>query len=266
MSRFAIVGAGRVGVSLAVLLQRAGHQITGCSAHSSASLDRAARYLHCTSSTQLEEVIDDADCIIIAVPDDDVPAVAARIASTDADFEKVLHVCGSIGVAPLQPIADKGVEVLAIHVLQSVPDVERGIERIPGSWFGVTCADSLRPWAEAFVADLRGRVHWVAEEERTRYHAAAVIASNYLVVLGALVEETIGTIDPYLPLMQGTLANLAELGPAGALTGPVVRGDIGTVKRHMQQMDGHLLDAYMSLARVALSLVEGTDEMRQLLE
>ncbi|MEO7804485.1 MAG: Rossmann-like and DUF2520 domain-containing protein [Actinomycetota bacterium] len=265
MSSFAIVGAGRVGVSLGVLLQRAGHTITGCSARSSASLDRAVRHLRCVSSTELEDVIDGADCILIAVSDDHLSDVVARIAASGATCEKVVHVCGAVGIAPLAPLADKGVDVFAIHVLQSVPDVERGIERIPGSWFGVTCEERLRPWAEGFVSDLSGHVYWVAEEDRTMYHAAAVIASNYLVVLGALVDQAAGTIGPYIPLMQGTLANLKELGPAASLTGPVVRGDVGTIKRHLAQMEGDLLDAYKALGRVAVSMVDGDDEIRDLL-
>lgn len=273
---FAILGAGRVGISLGLLLRRAGHKIVGCSARSAASLERAVKYLECPSSTSYAEVVSDADCVIIAVPDDQVPAVAGAVRDHLPPGTFVLHTAGSMGLDPLVPLRGAGARVLAVHLLQSVPNVEVGVERIPGSWFGVTCPEELKGWAESLVATLGGKVRWVSEEDRNIYHAAAVIASNYLVALGALIEEAGLEAEPYLPLMEGTLRNLSELGPARALTGPVARGDIGTVQRHLRELDSEAPEvgsAYRVLAEVALRLAEKSEliegetaqEMRQVL-
>lgn len=253
---FAVVGAGRVGLSIGVLLQRAGVKIVGASVLSSSSLERASLYLNCPTATDFREVIPGADRILIAVPDDALTPVAAAIAAEGvAPGTIVVHAAGSLGLEPLAPLAAAGAKVAAIHVLQSVPDVELGIERIPGSWFGVTCDDDLRAWSQGFVEALGGRIYWVADDDRTRYHAAAVFASNYLVALALLIEEMGGAVEPYLPLMEGTLRNIATLGPAAALTGPVVRGDVGTIARHLDLLTKAapaVEQAYRVLAGAAL--------------
>lgn len=260
-SRFAIVGAGRVGVSTGILLQNAGHKIVGCAARSSASLERAVRYLGCPSSTDAAEIVGDADCVIIATPDDAVVAVAEDLAGAGLRTGTIAyHTAGSMGVAPLRPLQETGVRTLAVHVLQSIPDIDLGVERIPGSWFGVTCDDDLKDWAGGLVSELGGRPIWIAEEARALYHAAAVIASNYLVALAVLVRTTGQSVEPYLPLMEGTLANIEALGVADALTGPVVRGDVGTLRRHVEALAGtpEVASAYRVLAGVALrSALEG---------
>jgi len=274
--RFAIVGAGRVGVSFGALLQRKGHRIIGCSGRSLGALDRAVSYLGCQSSTDSAEIIEGADAILISVPDDSLAAAAEKLASSVAAGTVVVHASGSTGVQVLKPLEEKGAFTIAAHVLQSVPDVETGIKRIPDSWFGVTCAPSLRSWAEAFVSSLDGRVFWVDEQRRTRYHAAAAVASNYLVALSSLVERVGGDLEPYLPLMRATLENVAELGVEKALTGPIARGDIGTVEAHLKNIadsDGEIAVLYRALGREALRLAtnRGMDEdmsnqMRALLE
>ncbi|MCA1839017.1 MAG: Rossmann-like and DUF2520 domain-containing protein [Actinomycetota bacterium] len=257
---FSIIGAGRVGVSLGVLLKRAGHRIIGASGRSSASLDRASSHIGCPSSTSFLDVIEGADAILIAVPDDVVAKVAEDLAGVQLEpGTVVLHAAGSIGLQPLVPLQTAGAQIVAAHVLQSVPDVERGIERIPGSWFGVTCDDVMRDWSQGFVEAVGGRVLWLSDEERDQYHLDAVIASNFLTVLAYLIEETGRDIAPYLPLMSGTLANLEKLGPANALTGPFARGDASTIARHLTRLgtDGAVRDAYVTLGLSALAIAEG---------
>ena len=250
--KFAVVGAGRVGVTLGVLLKRAGHTITGCSARSASSLELAARWLGCPGTTAPAHAVAGADAVIISVPDDALEAVAGKLKSAIAAGTHVIHTAGSFGLAPLSILAAKGAITLAAHPLQSIPDVESGLARVPGSWFGVTCSDDRKTWAGSFVEALGGNPLWISEDDRTLYHAAAVMASNYLVVLAALVQETGFEVGPYLPLMRGTLANVESLGPAVALTGPVARGDAGTVSRHLAVLPPTVRPAYRTLALEAL--------------
>ena len=256
---FALIGAGRVGITLGVLLRRAGHVIVGASGRSGSSLERAADYIGCPSSTSFLDVIEDAEAILIAVPDDSVEPVSSAL--TEAGLKEgtvVLHAAGSIGLGPLRPLEEAGAHILAAHVLQSVPNVDAGIERVPGSWFGVTCGDDMRGWASDFVEAVGGKVLWVDEDARDLYHAGAVIASNYLTVLGSLIESTGMEVAPYLPLMSGSIANIETLGSDAALTGPIVRGDIGTIKRHLSRLGAfpEVESAYRTLGLVALGIAE----------
>lgn len=251
----AVIGAGRVGISLGLILKRAGHKIVGCSARTPDSLERAAAHLGCLSTTNVTEAIRGAEVIVVSVPDDSIAGVAEELSGAVVASTFVFHTSGALGLAPLGPLAAKGAHTLAIHVLQSIPDPESGPERIPGSYFGVTCSRELRDWAGDLVEQIGGQVFLVDEEDRVAYHAAAAIASNFTVTLASLVEETGMDLDPYLPLMRGTLENLESLGAAKALTGPVVRGDAGTVRRHLDVLAAtapEVAEAYRILARATL--------------
>ncbi|HVE75525.1 MAG TPA: DUF2520 domain-containing protein [Actinomycetota bacterium] len=256
---FAILGAGRVGLTFGTLLKNAGHKIVGCSARSASSLERAATAFGCPSSTDAREVIVGASAIVLTVPDDAIERTAESISDLVDSGTVAFHTSGTMGLEPLRALAEAGAQTLAVHVLQSIPGVEAGLRRIPGSWFGVTCPPDARTWAEGLVLTLGGKVLWLEEKDRAAYHAAAVMASNYLVGLSALVEQVGGAVDPYLPLMEGTLANIKELGVAGALTGPVARGDAGTVARHISMLRANsplAENAYRALALVVLESAE----------
>ena len=147
-------------------------------------------------------------------------------------------------------------EDAVLHPLVALPDPDRGSERLVGAWFGLA-ADGDDLAAEA-VASLRGRVVHIAEGDWPRYHAAAVIASNHLVALLGQVERVasgVGApVEAFLDLARGSLADVAELGPAAALTGPVRRGDTATVERHLAALPDAERAAYETLAREAARL------------
>lgn len=263
---FAIIGAGRVGTSIGMLLRRAGYRLAGFSTRSEASRRKASQWLDLPGSVGIDPLAQ-AEILVITVPDDLVESVCRQLvdAGTVGEETIVMHTAGSLGLEPLRPAAAAGAETLAVHVLQAIPDVASGIERIPGSWFGVTCADHLRSWAESFVSDLGGHVIWVPDERRPLYHAAAVIASNFLVTLASLVEETFDDTRPYLPLMRGTLENLESLGPREAITGPVVRGDSGTIRRHLEALAKEapkVAEVYRALSTATLRYAERSGRVK----
>ncbi|MGH2706266.1 MAG: Rossmann-like and DUF2520 domain-containing protein [Actinomycetota bacterium] len=247
---FAILGAGRVGLSLAVLLQRAGFTVAACTARSGAALDRAVQLLRCPGYTDPVAAAGGAGTVLLCVPDGVVASLASRLAAAGVcrPGMHVVHTAGVFGVEPLAPAAGAGAAVLAIHPLQAVPDVATGVKRLPGSWFGITCDDAHWPWAERLVSALGGHPLRVPASERVRYHAGAVMSSNFLVTLAALVGEVAGGVEPYLPLLRGTLENLQGQGAAAALTGPVVRGETGTIRAHVAALAGTPAgDAYVQL-------------------
>lgn len=249
----AIIGAGRVGTSLGLLLNRAGHRITACAARSSKTLDVAVRLLGSQGTTKLSEAVSGAEIVMISVPDDAVDGVARELAPHMDEGTFVFHTAGSKGVAPLAPLEEVGANVAAIHPLQAIPSTEAGLERIPGSFFGVTT--SHLDWATGLVEAVGGRVLEVPESERTLYHACAAIASNYMVTLAMLIEGSGRDVEPYLPLMQGTLDNLRNLAPSKAMTGPLVRGDSGTLGRHLEVLGEEASSAYRAIGGTAIRLL-----------
>jgi predicted short-subunit dehydrogenase-like oxidoreductase (DUF2520 family) len=236
---FAILGAGRIGVSLGYLLSRAGYRLTGCFARSDGSAQLAEKWIGPVVTRDLDTAAKGADCLFLTVPDGAISNVCDDLVSNGSLTQKslVLHTAGAFGLEPLRPAIDAGAQALAFHPLQSVPDVESGIENIPGSWVGLTCRAELVPWAAALAEGIGCRTFEVPEERRGLYHAAAAIASNYLVTLTSLVTDAFGNLEPFIPAMRGTLANVERAGPVEALTGAIVRGDVETLRRHLNSLE-----------------------------
>jgi predicted short-subunit dehydrogenase-like oxidoreductase (DUF2520 family) len=261
----AVVGAGRVGTALAVLLRRAGHVVTAVAGRD-ATPARAERYLPGVPVVPAVEAASSADLVVLGVPDDALPDTALMLAET-ATFRPdawVVHVSGASGLEVLAPVVAAGARRLAIHPLQTVPDVEGALERIPGSAVAVTADDEEgERLGERLALDVGGRPFRLADERRPLYHAAAVFASNYVVTAAGVAEELFreaGVPDPraaLLSLARASLDNVARLGPADALTGPAVRGDAGTVARNLEALRAaapHAVAGYVELCRLALDL------------
>jgi len=154
--------------------------------------------------------------------------------------------------------------VLSLHPLQSIPDVEEGVARLPGSAVAVTArTDEAFALGDSLARDIGGNPFSLADEAKPLYHAAAVFCSNYLVVVESIAEQlfrTAGLPDPverFAPLARTALDFALTRGPANALTGPAARGDAGTVARHLQALADRAPDAvqsYVALARSAATL------------
>jgi predicted short-subunit dehydrogenase-like oxidoreductase (DUF2520 family) len=235
-----VVGPGRAGTSFARALTAVGWQVEPLLGRG-APLGDAAR---------------DVDVVLIATPDSVVAEVAAAIEPVDTTV--VLHLSGSLGTRPVSAHHLHGV----LHPLVALPDGERGAERLVGSWFGVA-ADG-HPLAEQIAYDLQGHVVHVDEHEWIRYHAAAVIAANHLVALLGQAERVAASVGlplaAFMGLASGSLRDVADLGPAAALTGPVSRGDLSTVQRHLDALPPEERDAYLAMAEQAARLLPDPPE------
>ena len=263
----AVVGAGRVGTALAVLLQRAGHRVTAVSGRAATGV-RAATHLPGVPLVTSSEAAGRGDLVLVAVPDDELAAVAIELAEagTLRPGAWAVHVSGAAGLEVLAPLVAAGAHRLAMHPLQTVPDVEGAIDRIPGSAVAITAEDAEGvALGERLARDVGGRPFVLADEHRPLYHAAAVFASNYVVTAAGIAEELFreaGLPDPagaLLPLARASLDNVGRLGPAGALTGPAVRGDAGTVASNLAALRdaaAHAVPAYVELCRLALDIGE----------
>ena len=227
------------------------------------SHDRAQQYLPFARFLLPEDAAREADVAIFGVPDDLI-AKGCEVMAAGGAFrrrQKVVHLSGSIGLDALAPAKAKGAEILSVHPLQTVPDVDSGIENLPGSPMAVTArTDAGLSYGEELVYAVGGEPFRLPDEAKPLYHAAAVFASNYLVVVEALAEELLRTagvenaVERLTPLARVSLDRALAMGPAEALTGPAARGDVGTLARNLWALGEHaphLVPAYWVLARHA---------------
>ncbi|MBO2451539.1 DUF2520 domain-containing protein [Actinomadura barringtoniae] len=255
-----VVGAGRVGTALGAALARAGHRLVAASAVSEESRRRAGERLPGAAIGTPQEVVAAADLILLTVPDDALPELAAGLVATDVAVAGKLfaHTSGRYGTAVLDPVTRAGALPLALHPVMTFTGREDDVSRLSGISFGVTAPDPLRPVAEALVLEMGGEPAWITEEARPLYHAALAGGANHLVTLVVesmdLLREA-GVAEPGRmlgPLLGAALDNALRLG-IGGLTGPVARGDSGTVADHVAEL-GRVspagLRAYVALARL----------------
>jgi predicted short-subunit dehydrogenase-like oxidoreductase (DUF2520 family) len=197
----------------------------------------------------------DVDLVLLATPD---AAVASTSAAIEPDPDTVVaHVAGSLGLSVLVGHPRRG----AVHPLMSLSDAESGAGRLLGGGFFAVAGD---PLMAVVVDDLGGRTVEVADEHRALYHAAACVASNHLVALLGQVErlaELVGIpFEAYLDLVAGTVANVGDLGPAAALTGPAARGDVDTIRRHLAALPLDERAGYEAMVAEARRLAGRTSE------
>jgi predicted short-subunit dehydrogenase-like oxidoreductase (DUF2520 family) len=255
-----VVGVGRVGSVLGAALAVAGHRTVAASGVSEASRARAEAMLPGVPLVAPTEVADDADLVLLTVPDDALPPLVEALVAQGRlrPGQLVAHASGRYGVGVLRPAVEVGALPLALHPVMTFTGTSVDLARLAGCPFGVTAPEPLRPVAEALVVEMGGEPSWVPEERRALYHAALANASNHLVTLlsqsMALLRRA-GVEEPGRllgPLAGASLDNALRSGDA-ALTGPVARGDAGTVAAHLRELEGvssEALAAYVAMARL----------------
>jgi predicted short-subunit dehydrogenase-like oxidoreductase (DUF2520 family) len=258
--RVGIIGPGRVGAALGVALTRAGHQVVAVAAVSDTSVQRARDHFPSARVAEPADVIAAADLVLLTVPDDALPGLIAGLAATGAAVggRLLAHTSGRYGAGVLQPATRLGALPLALHPVMTFTGRSDDIQRMHGICFGITAPDQLRPVAEALVIEMGGEPVFIAEENRGLYHAALASAANHLVTLvteSCDLLQAAGAADParmLSPLLFAALDNALRLGDAG-LTGPVARGDAGTVAGHLETLRDAApgaLAVYVALARL----------------
>ena len=254
-----VVGAGRVGSVLGAALARAGHRVVATSAVSSDSVSRARRRLPGVPLRPADEVVEAADLVLLAVPDDALAPLVNGLAEVGGwrPGQLVMHVSGAHGLAVLEPATRAGALPLALHPIMTFAGRDEDDARLAGVGWGVTAPDALRPIAEALVVEMGGEPLWITEERRPLYHAALAVAANHLVTLIGDARDILreaGVAEPSLalaPLVGAALDNALRSGDA-ALTGPVVRGDASTVAAHVAALRDYAPEtvvAYLAMAR-----------------
>jgi predicted short-subunit dehydrogenase-like oxidoreductase (DUF2520 family) len=260
VTRVGVVGAGRVGAVLSAALRAAGHPVVAAAGESDASRARAAALLPGVPLQKPTRVSKAADLLLLTVPDDMLSNVVTMLAASGAirPGQYVAHTSGRHGLAVLQPAADVGAHVLALHPAMTFTGTALDLPRLEGCAFGVTAeTPPAVAMATELVGMLDGNLVWVPEEKRTLYHAGLAHGANHLVTLVTQAMELLresGAADPAAtlrPLLTAALDNALTMGDA-ALTGPIVRGDVETVRAHLLHIERTRPDTvptYVALAR-----------------
>ncbi len=266
-----IVGAGRVGAVVGAALLRAGHRVVGASGVSEETMSRIDSLLEGVPRLDVEEVVGAAELVFLTVPDDAIAEVAAGLAALDVwrPGQIVIHCSGRHGLAALEAAAAKGAIPMAIHPAMTFTGTSLDLDRMIGATFAVTAPGAFLPIAQALVVEMGGEPLSLEDSARPLYHAALVHGGNHVVTLvtqAAALLAAAGVEEPgrvLLPLVHasvdGALTDAA--GAVTTLTGPVVRGDAGTVAAHVAALEHRpeALHAYraMALATADLALSGG---------
>ncbi len=244
MTGIGFIGAGIVGTALASRLSQKGYPVVAVFSRSLTSAQRLAQAVpNCTVHNKAQDVADSAELVFITTPDDAIPEVVDQVNWHKG--QKVVHCSGADSLDILEPAHQAGALTGCFHPLQTFASVSQAIENLPGSTFALEAEEPLLTLLKKMADTLDGDWVILKAGDKVLYHAAAVFACNYMVTLVKLATDLWQTfgITPdkatraLLPLIQGTVRNISNVGLPNCLTGPIARGDSGTIKKHIKALE-----------------------------
>ena len=283
-TQIGFIGAGNVGGSLAVAMSNAGYPVTAGGSRAFASAQTfAGRISDCTAYENIQEVADRADFVFISTSDDAIKIVCDQVSWREG--QGVAHCSGAASVDLLQPAVDQGAVAGAFHPLQAFNSVENGVKAIPGVTFGIEGNDAIQAYLRGIASDIKGIPISLRPQDKVLYHVSGVLMGNLLAVLASVAasmwekfdhtrDEGVRALSPMMPAVS---SNLDSVGVPQAVAGPYVRGDIGTVRKHLEAVSSsapEYLALYIELALVGLPFAvekgalapERSQEIKELLE
>lgn len=259
-----LAGPGRAGCSLAIRMIEAGHALVGVLARSESATPLEAPRL------DWDRPLPAADLLLIAVRDDAIAEVAARLAPHSGPVDAAVHLSGLASTAILEPL---GTRIGSFHPLQTLPTPELGAARLEGAWIAVTTDDgALEERLGELAISIGARPFTLADGAKKLYHAAAAAAANFplgaLSMAGRLFEAAGVPFDAAAPLVEAVVANAFAIGPEAALTGPIARGDVGTVAAQLEAVaraTPELVEDFKAFGRAVARVAGRRDEFEALL-
>lgn len=261
-----VLGAGRVGAVLGAALRDSGHRVSGATGVSEATLSRIETLLPGVPVVDQEQLVRDADLVLVTVPDDQIAAVVGGMATLGAwrPGQIVVHTSGRYGTEVLAAATAAGALALAIHPAMTFTGTSLDLQRMTGAVFAVSAPAATVPIALALAVEMGGEPVVIDSDRRPAYHAALVHGANHVVTAVTQASAQLarlGIDDPARLLgplvhasVDGALTDAA--GAVNSLTGPVVRGDAGTIAAHVHALAGQpeILAAYRAMARATADL------------
>ncbi len=276
--RIGFIGAGRTATALALGLNNAGYSVMAVASRSLASAQSLAGKLPaCEALANPPDLLLRCDVVFLTVTDDVIGTVASEIPWRER--HSIVHCSGALSLDVLAPARERGALVGGLHPLQTFANREAGADRLAGSTFAVDAVGELRLWLDEVVQRLGGHAIHLQPQDRPLYHAAAVIGCGYVATLldaAAVVWEAMGfsreeAMRALLPLTRGTLDNVESKGPKEGATGPIFRGDSGTVRHHLEALAERTPEVLPLYCQAGMSMVDmaldrgsiGPDEARR---
>ena len=271
--RIAFIGAGRVGTALGVAFSRAGWEVTGVASRDEARRTRFHELVPgARAFADATNVLDEADLIFLTVPDDAIAGAAESLHLYSG--QALVHTSGALPAAVLAPAMAAGTSKASFHPLVAFADLEHALEALRGATVALDGDESLLPVLAELAESVGARAVRLPEGGKAAYHAAAMMAAGGLVGLldGIVAVARLAGLDErtalavYAPLARQALANSERLGVDGALTGPFLRGDVGTVRGHLEVLRSSAPDAlslYVAVARRELAIARRRGELDQ---
>jgi predicted short-subunit dehydrogenase-like oxidoreductase (DUF2520 family) len=269
----AIIGCGTIGTTLGKLFAEVGYPIVGVASHRLESARRTAEFIGISNhSDNNVQITPDADIVFVTTPDASIQAVCDEIAMQNG-FKQGSFVFHCSGAHPSEILASArqcGTHIGSLHPLQSFASVEQALQMVSGCTCTFEGDPEVLPLARQLVNEIGANFIQIRVQDKPLYHAAAVVASNYLVTLvdmAIALNQLTGiseksSIKAFLPLIRGTLNNVENLGIHRALTGPIIRGDIDTITSHIEAIKTRapqFSSLYMTLGNSTISIAEATE-------
>ena len=283
MNRIGFVGVGKVGTAFGVRLAERGFPVV-------AAMDilpqEAARFAQSVPGCQVYDsaqgLADEVDFVFITTPDDVIAQVAEEINWSEG--QTVIHCSGANSTAALAHAREQGCHVGCMHPCNSFASIQQSLENLPGSTFTLEAEEPVLGELKQFVEALNGKWMKLREEDKALYHASVCIACNYFYTLVHLATDLwkhfdisqADAVEASMPILKGTLNNIEHVGFPGCLTGPIARGDVSTIQKHvqaLQEREPRLVPLYkaLGLETIPIGVAKGTlsqekaEELRELL-
>ncbi|MGA3173009.1 MAG: Rossmann-like and DUF2520 domain-containing protein [Syntrophorhabdales bacterium] len=262
--RIGIIGAGKVGCALGYTLKKKGFEVAAVADVRPSSLDAARAYIgeDCFYTGNNLDVAEMAEVVAVTTQDKEIRNVAAQISSKAGrlDGKLFFHTSGAHDARELSPLEKNGALLGSLHPLQTFPDIDAGIAALPETYIFIEGDEKALPLLKLLGSNLGAKVEPIESKNKVLYHLCAVFVCNLLSALFFAAQGIVKRIGidlpPFYPIIRATLANIEAKGPLLSLTGPVVRGDSGTISSHIKALEGMGLTdrVYRVLSLVALDM------------
>jgi len=261
------VGTGKVGTTLARLWAERGYDVVAVYNTNESSANQLAQLVGAEVKLSASDVVKVADLTLLTVPDDRLASVVLSLAGINLHSKAIIHTSGALDMTVLDMLAQQGAFIGSLHPAFPFADVEMAILRLPEATFAIEAGESrLRGWLLELIAALSGKVIEIPVGGKALYHAALVILGNYTVTLYALAERLLTDLGAdrvsadfaLNALLTGVIHNLQTQGIPNALTGPLIRADVGTLARHLvalKSVDEEVVRLYTQLARLTYPML-----------
>jgi predicted short-subunit dehydrogenase-like oxidoreductase (DUF2520 family) len=270
MQKIGFIGVGPVGTAFGVRLSQQGYEIIAVyDLNITAAHKFAKTVAGCQVCEKAQDVADIAEFVFITTPDDIIPKVAAQV-NWHAD-QSVIHCSGACSTDVLKPAKERGATVGSFHPCQTFASIDQAVENLPGSTFAIEAEEPLLSVLKEMATALRGSWLVLKAEDKALYHASAAIACNYFYTIVKLATDlwqnfgksTAEATQAFLPILRGSVNNIANVGLPGCLTGPIARGDSDTIRKHLDALEKKapsIVGLYKALGMetIPIALAKGT--------